>query len=132
MENIPLDKLTRVYIKMRTRIQELTKEYESQIEELKSQQDEVKTAIKDQLMALGSKSVRTDSGTVTLTLKKRYSTQDWDAFKTFVMEHDALDLFEKRIAQLNMSKFLEENPTLVPPGLQSDTEYDVSVRKPTK
>jgi len=31
-----------------------------------------------------------------------------------------------------MSKFLEENPTLVPPGLQADTEYDVSVRKPTK
>jgi hypothetical protein len=31
-----------------------------------------------------------------------------------------------------MNKFLEENPTLVPPGLQADTEYDVSVRKPTK
>lgn len=132
METIPLDKLTRVYIKMRTRIQELTKEYESQIEELKLQQDEVKTAIKDQLIALGSKSVRTDFGTVSLTLKKRYSTQDWDAFKQFVVEHDALDLFEKRIAQLNMGKFLEENPTLVPPGLQADTEYDVSVRKPTK
>ena len=117
---------------MRTRIQELTKEYESQIEELKLQQDDVKAAIKDQLKALGSKSVRTDYGTVTLTIKKRYSTQDWDAFKHFVVEHDALDLFEKRIAQSNMNKFLEENPTLVPPGLQADTEYDVSVRKPTK
>jgi hypothetical protein len=47
------------------------------------------------------------------------------------MEHDALDLFEKRIAQLNMKQFLEENPGVVPPGLNSNSEYDISVRKPS-
>jgi len=132
MEQIPMDKLARVYLKIRSRIQQLTQEYESQSEELKAQQDEIKTALKDQLMALGSKSVKTDQGTVILTTKTRYFTQDWDAFKTFVTEHDALDLFERRIHQSNMAKFLEENPALVPPGLNSDKEYDVSVRKPTK
>jgi hypothetical protein len=30
-----------------------------------------------------------------------------------------------------MAKFLEENPALMPPGLNSDTEFDVSVRKPS-
>ena len=132
MEQIPMDKLARVYLKIRSRIQQLTQEYESQIEELKAQQDEIKTALKDQLMALGSKSVRTDQGTVILSTKTRYFTQDWDSFKQFVTEHDALDLFERRIHQSNMAKFLEENPSLVPPGLNSDKEYDVSVRKPTK
>ena len=132
MEQIPMDKLARVYLKIRARIQQLTQEYESEVEELKAQQDEVKTALKDQLMALGSKSVRTDQGTVILSTKTRYFTQDWDSFKQFVTEHDALDLFERRIHQSNMAKFLEENPSLVPPGLNSDKEYDVSVRKPTK
>ena len=132
MEQIPMDKLARVYLKIRARIQQLTQEYESEVENLKAQQDEVKTALKDQLMALGSKSVRTDQGTVILSTKTRYFTQDWDSFKQFVTEHDALDLFERRIHQSNMAKFLEENPSLVPPGLNSDKEYDVSVRKPTK
>ena len=132
MEQIPMDKLARVYRKIRARIQQLTQEYESEVENLKAQQDEIKTALKDQLMALGSKSVRTDQGTVILSTKTRYFTQDWDSFKQFVTEHDALDLFERRIHQSNMAKFLEENPSLVPPGLNSDKEYDVSVRKPTK
>ena len=132
MEQIPMDKLARVYLKIRARIQQLTQQYESEVEELKAQQDEIKTALKDQLMALGSKSVRTDQGTVILATKTRYFTQDWDSFKQFVTEHDALDLFERRSHQSNMAKFLEENPSLVPPGLNSDKEYDVSVRKPTK
>ena len=132
MDTVPMDKLARVYLKIRTRIRELTKQYESEIEDLKSQQDEIKAAMKDHLMALGSKSVKTDQGTVILTTKTRYFTQDWDAFKTFVVENDALDLYEKRIHQTNMAKFLEDNPSLVPPGLNSDKEFDISVRKPTK
>jgi len=66
---------------------------------------------------------------VSLTEKTRYYTQDWDAFKRFVIENDAVDLLEKRISQTNMKLFLQENPTLVPPGLNSDTEIDVSIRK---
>ncbi len=131
-QNIPLDKLARVYRKIRTRIQDLTKEYESQVEELKAQQDEIKHAMKDQMLALGSSSIKTPEGTIILSQKVRYVTDDWDSFKTFVVEHDALDLFEKRIHQGNMVAFLEENPGSVPPGLNSMTEYDVSVRKPTK
>jgi len=131
-ELIPLDKLARVYRKIYTKVQELTKEYESQIEELKMKQDEIKHAMKDQMLALGSSSVRTDGGTIILSQKTRYYTDDWDSFMTFDMEYDALDLFEKRIAQKNMSMFLEENPGVVPAGLNSMSEYAVTVRKPTK
>jgi hypothetical protein len=129
---VPMDKLAKVYRKMQQRVQELTQEFESQIEDIKRQQDLVKIALKDQMLALGVSSVRTDQGTVVLSTKTRYNTQDWDSFKEFVKEHDALDLLEKRIAQTNMATFLEDNPSLVPAGLNSITEYAVSVRKPTK
>ena len=130
-QQIPLDKLAKVYRKMRDQISELTKEYDTQVEILKAQQDEIKNAMKEQMQALGVTSVRTDQGTVVLSVKTRYSTADWDSFKKFVIEHEALDLFEKRIAQTNMKQFLDENPGVVPPGLNSNSEYDVSVRKPT-
>ena len=131
-EQIPLARLARMYLKMRTRIQELTQEYETQIEEIKAQQHEVKMAMKEQMLSNGQKSARTDNGTVILATKTRYYTQDWSSFKDFILEHDAVDLLEKRIAQSNMAQFLEQNPGLVPPGLNSDMEYDVSVRRPTK
>lgn len=130
--SIPMDKLARVYRKMQTRIQALTATYETEVEVLKAQQEAVKTALKDQMLALGVKSVNTAEGTVILSTKTRYSTQDWDAFKDFIKENDAIDLLEKRIAQTNMATFLGENPTLVPPGLNSNSEYSISVRKPTK
>lgn len=130
-DTIPLDRLAKVYRKIRDQISELTKEYDTQVEVLKAQQEEIKNAMKDQMQALGVTSVRTPQGTVVMSVKTRYSTADWDSFKKFVVEHDAIDLFEKRIAQGNMKQFLEENPGVVPPGLNSNAEYDISVRKPT-
>lgn len=126
---VPLDKLAKVYIKIRERVQEMTRAYESEVEALKEQQDQIKHAMKDQLLAMGATSSRTDSGTVILSQKTRYYAQDWDAMKDFIREHDALDLFEKRLAQKNVEQFLSDNPGVVPPGLQSQTEYDVSVRR---
>jgi len=128
---IPLDKLAKIYRKLRGKIAELTQEYDTQVETLKAQQEEIKNAMKDQMKALGVTSVRTLEGTVVLSVKTRYSTQDWDEFKKFVLANEALELLEKRIAQTNMAQFLEENPGSMPPGLNSSSEYDISVRKPT-
>lgn len=129
---VPMDKLVRVYRKMAAEIQRLTAEYDTKVEHIKRQQDAVSMALKDQMLTLGVKSLRTDNGTVVLSTKTRYNTQDWDSFKEFIKEHDAIDLLEKRIAQTNMGKFLEENPGTLPPGLNSTTEYQISVRKPTQ
>ena len=63
-EVIPLDTLARVYRKIRDRIQVLTKEFDSQVEELKAQQNEIKIAMKDQMLALGSSSIKTSEGTI--------------------------------------------------------------------
>ena len=131
IETIPLDRLAKIYRKIRAEITTLTQEYDSKIETLKAQQDEIKNAMKDMMKAMGVTSVRTAQGTVVLSVSTRYNTQDWDSFKKFVIEHDAVDLLEKRIAQGNMNQFLEENPGLVPPGLNSSSEYSISVRKPT-
>ena len=131
-EVIPLSELARIYRKMKARMDELTKAYDTEVETIKEKLELVKIEIKDQMKAQGATSIKTDFGTISLVTKTRYSTQDWDSFKRFVVEHDVVDLLEKRIAQTNMSKFLEENPSLVPPGLNSMSEYEIRVIKPTK
>ena len=126
--DVTIDTLCKVYMKMRAKVSEL----DAQIATIKEQQEQVSIAMRDKMKELGVNSVRTDHGTVTMLKKTRYYTQDWDSFKNFVLENQAVDLLERRIAQTNMTQFLEENPGLVPPGLNADTKFDVSVRKPTK
>ena len=127
-EVIPLDKLVDIHAKIKARMDAIDKE----LAELEEQRTEVRLAIKDQMKALGLTSVQTSNGTVSLMKKTRYNTQDWDSFKAFVLEHQVVDLLEKRIAQSNMAQFLEENPGVLPPGLNSVTEFDIRVTKARK
>lgn len=129
-EAIPIDKLTKIYRKIKAQIDQLTQEYDTQVEVLKASQDEIKFAIKDQMKALGVSSVKTEFGTVSMANKTRYSTQDWDSFKQFIVAHDVVDLLEKRIAQTNMAKFLEDNPGVVPPGLNAFSDFEIRIIKP--
>jgi hypothetical protein len=127
-EEVTLNRLVTIHSKIKSRIESL----DSQIAALEEQRTEVRMAIKDRMKAQGLKTVNTDSGTVSLITKTRYNTQDWDSFKQFILEHEVVDLLEKRIAQSNMATFLEENPGVVPPGLNSVTEFDIRVTKSRK
>jgi hypothetical protein len=128
VEAIPLDKLVAIHTKIKAKMEGLDR----QLAELDEQRTQVRLAIKDQMKALGLTSVQTSTGTVSLMKKTRYNTQDWDSFKAFVLEHQVVDLLEKRIAQTNMAQFLEENPGVLPPGLNSVTEFDIRVTKARK
>jgi hypothetical protein len=123
VEAIPLDKLVAIHAKIKAKQAQLDKE----LADLEEQREEIRLAIKDQMKALGLTSVKTSSGTVSLMKLTRYNTQDWDSFKAFVLEHQVVDLLEKRIAQTNMAQFLEENPGVLPPGLNSVTGFDIRV-----
>lgn len=127
---VPLAKLAKAYRKIKGALTALDKEFEEKKAVYDSQLDAIRIGIKDQMLALGVESVKTEEGVIILGTKIRYHTNDWDAFKDFVKDQDALDLFEKRIAQGNMATFLQENPTLVPPGLNTSSEHTITVRAP--
>ena len=129
---MPMDRLAKIYRKMRSAIEVLTKEYDTQVEAIKEQQEGVKNAMKEQMKALGVSSVKSPFGTVSMRQSTRYNTNDWGSFKEFILEHGAIELLEKRIAQTNMAQFLEENPGVLPPGLNSHSEFNIVITKPTK
>lgn len=130
-EVVPMDKLAKIYIKIRSKLALLTQQYETEAEALKTQQAEISAAMKDQMLALNSTSLKTVNGLIILSKKTRYWCGEWDSFYEFIVENNACSLLEKRIAQKNMAEFLEANPEKVPPSLNSETEYAISVRKPT-
>lgn len=131
-EDLTMDRLARVYIKMRDKLAQLTREYEEAEAAIKAQQAEISGAMKDIIQTTGAKSISTSHGTVTLKTSTRYYAQDWEAMYRFIVERDAAFLLEKRIAQKNMSDYLEQNPGDVPPGLNTMSELSISVTKPRK
>ena len=130
--DVTMDRLTRIYIKMRDKMTSMTKEYEEAFEAIKAQQAEVASAMKDIIRNAGGTGMKTDYGTVSLKTTTRYYAQDWEAMGNFIVEHSAPQLLEKRIAQKNMSEFLEQNPGMIPPGLNTMAEITVTVTKPRK
>jgi hypothetical protein len=47
----------------------------------------------------------------------------------FILEHEMPEFYEKRLNQTSVKQFLEENPDVLPPGLNVDSEYVITVRK---
>lgn len=126
-----VDKLVSVYLKIRTAIQEAEDAHKQQMEELKAQFDVVASQLLEICNEQNMDSIRTPAGTVTRRVSSRYWTSDWDSMYEFIKEHDAPYLLEQRIHNGNMRQFLEENPEVCPMGLQADRKYTVQVRKPT-
>lgn len=126
---IPTDKLVKAYIKIRDARKALSEQFEKEDGELRDSMDMIEEQLLEACKAIGADSIRTPFGTISRTVKKRFWTNDWHSFYEFLKEHEAIELLEKRIAQTNMSTFLEENPDLHPPGLNVDSRYSVVVRR---
>ena len=78
---------------------------------------------------IGAESLRTESGSIYRTVRTTYSTNDWESMNKFILEHSVPELLEKRIHQTNMKVFLEEHPDVLPPGLNANMEYSVTIKR---
>ncbi len=128
-EDISADKLVAVYMKMREKRASLLREYEEQDEAIKSQMEVVEGKLLDLCKAIGADSLKTQHGTIIRTVKTRYWTSDWNSMHKFIMEHNMPELLEKRVSQTTMKQLLEENPDMMPPGMNVDSRYAVTIRR---
>jgi predicted secreted Zn-dependent protease len=125
------DELVAAYLKIRSAIQFKEEAHKAEIEDLKAQQDVISEALLGLCNEQNVEGLRTKAGTVSRRIQTRYWTNDWSSMYDFIKEHDALYLMEQRIHNGNMKQFLEENPDVLPIGLQADRKYVITVRKPT-
>lgn len=132
MSDKVINDLVKVYRRLRDAVAELEEEHKAKLAELKDQMDLVSQNLLEFCEQHNLDSVRTPMGTVSRRVQTRYWTNDWESLYKCVDEHGAYHLLEKRINNHNMKEFLEENPDILPPGLQVDRKYIVQVRKPNR
>ena len=128
-EDIPADKLTKAYIKIRAERALLSAEFKEKDGTLVRQLDTLKKALLDYCDSHHVESVRTAEGLFFRSTKTKYWTSDWDHMYEFITEHNVPQLLDRRLNQTNIKQFIEENPDVSPKGMSVDTEYVISVRK---
>ena len=128
-QTVPVEKLVKVYLKMNARLGEMRATYDAEEKALKAQMSQVKTILLNYCKVQNVESVKTTEGLFYRSVTTRYWTNDWESMGRFVVENNAPDLLEKHLHQGNVKQFIENNPDLVPPGLNVDSEYSITVRR---
>lgn len=127
--DVSIEKIVATYIKMRDTKDALYKEYTAKASEIEEQMAVLKHKLIEISKETGVTSFSTPYGVAYRTVKSRYWTNDWDSFYSFMREHGTMELLEKRIHQTNMKEFLENKPDVHPPGLNIDSEYEITIRR---
>lgn len=128
-DDLPVEKLVKIYVKLNERLAMEQSQFAATEREIKQVMAEVKSRLLTHCNTFGVESVRTSEGLFYRTVRTKYWTNNWDEMGKFVVEHNVPDLYEKRLHQGNVKQFLEENPGLLPPGLNVDSEYSITVKK---
>ena len=123
------NKLVKVYVKMRDARDEARREADTKIAEIEEQMGMVEQALLELCKTTGQDGGKTEYGSVTRTVKTRYWTSNWPTMYDFIKTHDAVELLEQRIHQGNFKQFLQENPDLLPEGVNVDSRYAITVRR---
>ena len=128
---LPVDKLVAVYRKIRGALDAADEAYKAETTALKEQLEAVSSQLLQVCNEQGVDSLKAPTGTVTRRTVTRYWTSDWESMYAFIKENEVPMLLEQRIHNGNMKQFIEENPDKLPAGLNTDTKYAITVRKPT-
>jgi hypothetical protein len=128
--SINTEDLVNAYLQIRNQREAILREYEAADKELENEMTKLEAAMLEVCNSVNADSIKTSYGTVMRRLKEKYFCTDWDNFYKFVLDHDAVQLLEKRIHQGNFKQFLDDNEgDGLPPGVNVMREYGVSVRK---
>lgn len=126
-----LEEMVTDYLELRRQRDELLANYESKDEVLKEAMKNIETEMLSVCNNTNADSIKTQYGTVIRKLNERFYCNDWDNFRKFVLDNEAVELLERRIHQGNFKEFMSERQADgLPPGVNVMREFGVVVRKP--
>ena len=99
---------------------------------IQAQMDTIEKALLEICKQTGQDGGKTSHGSFTRTVKTRYEATNWPKMYEFIRAHNVPELLEQRVHQTNMKTFLQDNPGLLPEGMNVNSRYAVTVRRASK
>ena len=130
---VKLEELVKAYIAIRNKRDANAREFNAKDSELKAELAQLDQVMLSSCNEIEADSIKTSSGTIIKTTKENFVCGDWDNFKQYVMQNDAIELLQQRLHQTNFKEFLSNRTDEgLPPGISSMKEFQIVVRKPSK
>lgn len=129
MSEVTVDRLVKAYIKIRDKRAQLKAEFEATDTELKQQLEALESELLEMCKETGADSFKTAYGTATRTVQTNYWPTDWASMHKWILDRERPDLLQRRLSQSEMKKYLEEHPDDMPPGLNIDSKYTITIRR---
>ena len=130
---VKLEELVKAYIAIRNKRDANAREFNAKDSELKAELAQLDQVMLSSCNEIEADSIKTNSGTIIKTTKENFVCGDWDNFKQYVMQNDAIELLQQRLHQTNFKEFLiNRTDEGLPPGISSMKEFQIVVRKPSK
>tara|TARA_R110000824_G_scaffold42294_2_gene124760 strand:- start:1516 stop:1914 length:399 start_codon:yes stop_codon:yes gene_type:complete len=131
--SVKLEELVKAYIAIRNKRDANAREFNAKDSELKAELAQLDQVMLSSCNEIEADSIKTNSGTIIKTTKENFVCGDWDNFKQYVMQNDAIELLQQRLHQTNFKEFLSNRTDEgLPPGISSMKEFQIVVRKPSK
>ena len=128
-----VDSIVTAYLKIRDERDRLTREHEARDRELANDLAQLEQILLNSCNEINADSIKTEVGTIIKSTRESFVCGDWDNFKKFVMDNDAIELLQQRIHQANFKEFLSNREDEgLPPGISSMREFKITVRKSSK
>jgi hypothetical protein len=124
-----INQLTRVYLKIRDKRQEIATQYNTEDKALKEKQQRIESELLRFLQENSAESVKAEQATVYRQEEMTPTASDWHALYSWIREHDAFDALERRIKKAFVKEYAEQHQGALPPGVSVFREYVVRVRR---
>lgn len=125
-----IDELVGYFISIRDEIERKKAEHKEELKPLSDMLDELEGRLRAALDDSGAESIRTDLGTVYITIHDSFKAEDPDKFMRYIERTGFIYLLDRRPNKTACREFVEENDTL-PPGISHTSIRKAQVRNPT-
>lgn len=128
--SVNTEQMVDAYLAIRNEREKILREYEAHDARLKEDLAKIEAALLTVCNDINADSIKTTNGTVIRKLNERFYCNDWDNFRKYVLENEAVELLERRIHQGNFKQHLSDRTgDGLPPGVSVMREFGITVRK---
>lgn len=126
------DQMVRVYMKMKAKKAELKKACEAEVATIDAGMAQIEGLLLKSLLGNKVKSMATGAGTFYIEQVVYPQCKDWQAYRQWMIENDALDGVEKRVTKSFIVDYMRDNEDNTPPGINVQREQVVRIRTASK
>lgn len=125
---LTVEQVVGTYIKLRRKKEALENQVKADVDAIKASMGKIEAWLMEKADADGVTSFKTTAGTAFVTTTDFANVADWDAVLTFIKNHDAFDMLEKRVSKTAVRSHMDETGD-VPPGITYGTKLGINIRK---